>query len=209
MHQLTPQTAARALSSASQPTPTASPLPKPSAMATLWLRMTQIYAHRWTAPHGESCDAPGSSAETWAKGLAGISGEQLADGLRACITRPDPWPPTLPEFRALCLSIPSLPAVRREIASADSQRSAFAVLVWSMIDSYAYRHADGRAADRMLADAYAEACRHVMAGGQLPEVVAAIAAPEVRPIQPAAPEVVKAALADMAAIFQPSREDTP
>lgn len=208
MHQLTPQTAAQALSSGWRPTPAASPLPTPTAMATLWLRMTQIYAHRWTAPHGESPDAEGSSAETWAKGLAGLSGAHLAAGLRACITRADPWPPTLPEFRALCLSIPPMPAVRRELAG-DGDRSGFAVLVWERLDSYAYRHADGRAAERILADAYAEAREHVMAGGALPPPRMALPAPEKPAPVPARPEVARAALAELRALYSaPAEEST-
>ena len=163
--------------------------------------MAQIYAHRWTAPHGESPDAENSSAGTWAKGLAGLTGRQLGAGLEACITRADPWPPTLPEFRALCLSIPSLSAVRRELADVDGERTGFAMLVWSKLDSYTYRRAEGRAADRMLQEAYDEAREHVMAGGALPAARAALPPPEKVAPKPATPEVVRAALAEIGALF--------
>ncbi len=72
----------------------------------LWERFTHIYGHRFATAYGESAlNAEGQLtdvAQTWAAGLAGITGEQLAVGLRACIKREDTWPPTLPEFRALC-----------------------------------------------------------------------------------------------------------
>jgi hypothetical protein len=32
-----------------------------------------------------------------------MTADDLARGLHACLDRADPWPPTLPEFRALCL----------------------------------------------------------------------------------------------------------
>lgn len=42
-------------------------------------------------------------AQTWATGLSSVTGEQLATGLHACIESGNPWPPSLPEFRALCV----------------------------------------------------------------------------------------------------------
>src|SRR3569833_1261277 len=75
-------------------------------LTTLWTRMEEIYPHRWSATLG----APGSSAfRTWRRALADLSVAQLARGVAACICRSDPWPPSLPEFRTLCLGdAPSL-----------------------------------------------------------------------------------------------------
>ena len=42
-------------------------------------------------------------AVTWGKALSGIAGEQIATGLRSCVASGEAWPPTLPEFRAMCL----------------------------------------------------------------------------------------------------------
>lgn len=163
--------------------------------------MAQIYGHRWTAPHGESPDAESSSAGTWAKGLAGITPRQLGAGLEACIVRADPWPPTLPEFRALCLGIPALIEVRREIDTPDAPRSGFAVLVWSLIDSHAYRRAEGKTADRLLGEAYDEARARVMRGEAVPAPYVPLPPPEARPVVPAKPEVVAARLAEARAIL--------
>lgn len=43
------------------------------------------------------------SASIWQKGLKGLSGKQIADGLSGCIESGKEWPPSLPEFRAMCL----------------------------------------------------------------------------------------------------------
>lgn len=61
---------------------------------------------RLRAMHGDSfdrkwCGVPlADMADTWAAGLAGISGQELAAGLRAAAA--SKWPPTLPEFGAMC-----------------------------------------------------------------------------------------------------------
>ncbi|MBX9609717.1 MAG: hypothetical protein K2Y51_26140 [Gammaproteobacteria bacterium] len=59
--------------------------------------MAEIYGHKWTSAYGYE-DADG----TWAKGLADMSSDELKAGFIACVTRDDSWPPSLPEFRALC-----------------------------------------------------------------------------------------------------------
>lgn len=74
-------------------------------MANLWERLTHLYGHKFTSTYGEVAVKNGKltgAAQTWASGLRGINGDQLADGLRACVSRADPWPPSLPEFVALC-----------------------------------------------------------------------------------------------------------
>lgn len=65
---------------------------------TLWARMAAIYGHKWVSAHGDS----DITRDTWQRGLKDLTTAELATGLRAVVTRPDPWPPSLPEFRALC-----------------------------------------------------------------------------------------------------------
>lgn len=158
-------------------------------MRTLWLRMGEIYGHRWASSYGDNPDETGGA--TWAKGLAGITPAQLADGLNACIASTDPWPPTLPEFRARCLGIPSLARVRLELR--DGSPSRFTRLVWHGIDGYRFRQAPSEQADRLLRDAYALACEHVMRGGELPqEPVAQIGAVATKQVTRATPDQVRA-----------------
>lgn len=58
--------------------------------------MGEMYGHTWASQQG---DEPNN---TWIRGLSGITNDQLAIGLRACLMRPDTFPPTLPEFLAMC-----------------------------------------------------------------------------------------------------------
>jgi hypothetical protein len=173
-------------------------------MQTLWLRMAEIYGHRWTASFGANPDSDGA-AGTWGKGLAGITPAQLADGLKACITSSDPWPPTLPEFRAMCLGIPSLVSVRAEI-NGKGDRTPFAMLVWQRLDSYQFRQVSAKDAERMLAGAYEDAREFVMRGGELP-VIAAAVEHEAKEPEPVTPEQAKANLAKLQAILYGGGKD--
>lgn len=74
-------------------------------MVNLWERMTHLYAHKFTTTYGTQAIVNGEQtdvAKTWASGLQCLTGEQLADGLRACVQSADPWPPSLPEFVGMC-----------------------------------------------------------------------------------------------------------
>ena len=175
------------------------------ARRALWETMGDIYGHRWASCYGS--DPDGRTARTWAKGLADLGPEQLADGIRSCIKAADAWPPSLPEFRAMCLKIPSLQSVRSELSSRDAKRTQFAVLVWQHLDAHRWRHADARDSDRMLREAYDEAKGHVMAGGRLPDApVAAIEQQQAPPPKPSDPETAKRHLAEMAAILNQREE---
>ncbi len=99
--------------------------------------MTRIYGHRWTSSFGETDDG------TWAKGLRGLSGDQIALGLSRWVVGGEAWPPTFPEFRAPCilaaedLGLPSRDAAYREAAMADRDHR------WSHPAVYAAAQAAG------------------------------------------------------------------
>lgn len=156
----------------------------------LWIGMADVYGHRWTSAYGT--DPAAGAGNTWAIGLAGLSPQQVGEGVQACIASSNPWPPTLPEFRAMCLGIPSFAYVRTDTGPA---RHLFTALVWQYLDGYAYRQASLERADRMLREAYELAREHVMRGGDLPEQPAALIGQEKREAKPAAPEVAQAAIA--------------
>ena len=164
--------------------------------------MTDIYGHRWTAAHGESAEA--GSGDTWAKGLAGVTPPQLATGLEACVARAADWPPTLPEFRALCFGIPSLLQVREDLAHDSARRQPFTVAVWRRIDAWAYRQADARTAERMLAEAYADTREAVLRGEALPKPLLELEEDEPAPPKPADPEVARTALQEIAQMLRPA-----
>lgn len=182
-----------------------------TSLRTLWLRMAEIYGHRWTSAYGENPEA--GAGGTWAKGLAGLSPSQLADGLSASIISADPWPPTLPEFRARCVGIPSFAAVSaeyREVAHSNSRPvSPFARLMYQYLEYGRYREGDRKTADKALRDAYELASDHLLRGGDYPpEPVAVIARAPVPP-QPEPTEEERAerkaraekAMAELHALF--------
>jgi hypothetical protein len=136
-------------------------------MRQLWLRMTEIYGHKWTSAYGE--DAESGAGETWAIGLSGLDARDINTGLSAAITSNDPWPPTLPQFRAMCLGIPTLAAVMLAIRT-KAKATPFLVMLWQNLDSYRLRQASADQADRLVRDAYELTREHVMQGRALPPV---------------------------------------
>ena len=76
-----------------------------------WQRMISIYGHKWSSHLGFADDGTGlltDAAKTWQKGLSGVTLEQLKYGFDMLIFKNHDWPPSLPEFRKLCLSnVPS------------------------------------------------------------------------------------------------------
>ncbi len=80
-------------------------------MDKLWVKMTEIYGHRWTSSFGVSADPDHS----WATVLGGLNKDQLAQGLNALVSRGDEfdWPPPAHVFRKLCLEVPGLPPIDR------------------------------------------------------------------------------------------------
>lgn len=179
----------------------------PDRIRTLWLRMTEIYGHRWTSAFGEDCEQ--GAGPTWAKGLTDVTSKQLAAGISAAIASADPWPPTLPEFRSLCLGIPSLAAVRHELRSRTGTRSPFVVQVWSFLDGYLFARASQEKADQMLRDAYLLAAEYVMRGGKLPKP-ATVAIEQSKPEKPvpASPETVQQHMAQIRDLLGESEPET-
>lgn len=109
----------------------------PAILRRLWTRFTAIYGHRWSSAYGESCeDADGNltvAGDTWARGLIDVPPPRIAEGLQVCVRSSDPWPPTLPAFRAMCVPVEPAsdaprtylgsPAVRRHLTAIESERS--------------------------------------------------------------------------------------
>lgn len=150
--------------------------------------MAAIYGHRWTSSYGD--DPSGMAGDTWAAGLSGLTGSQLARGLEACVASSDPWPPSLPDFRAACLGIPPLASVRLDAGKANP----FTRLVWQHLDGYRYQQAPADQSDRLLREAYELAREHVMRGGPLPEESPELEDPKRRKPVPASQEVAAAAM---------------
>lgn len=65
-------------------------------MDRLWIRMAEIFGHKWTSQYG---DTP---LDTWANRLGAMSAEEIAFGVNACAGSSLQWPPSLPDFCRLC-----------------------------------------------------------------------------------------------------------
>jgi hypothetical protein len=138
-------------------------------MAHLWKRMIAIYGHRWNAPLGPCVDASGrlsESALTWQAGLSGLTLEQIKGGLDALLRNNVEWPPSLPEFRELCLKstggAPDLAEVVHLLANAasregslvDRYRHPLVLAIAREVDMYALRTASTERAFRMVGPVY-------------------------------------------------------
>ncbi|MBJ2290731.1 hypothetical protein JFT44_12375 [Pseudomonas sp. MF5691] len=77
-------------------------------MDSLWIKMSEMYGHRWTSNFGVSAD-PGHS---WATVLKGLTGQQIANGLNTLVEKGDEfdWPPPANVFRSMCLQVKGLPS---------------------------------------------------------------------------------------------------
>jgi len=140
-------------------------------MRTLWIRMAEIYGHRWTSAYGD--DPNQGAALTWAKGLERVSPAQLAHGLNTAITSADGWPPTLPEFRAMCLGVPTIAVVRYRMVNPGETISPFMRQFWSYLNGAEYNSGDEYRCERAVKEAYELTSEHIMQGKALPEPAAA------------------------------------
>lgn len=68
-------------------------------MLWLWQMMGSMYGHKWVSSFGAEADPD----RVWASCLKGISNEQIKHGLNRCALECMDWPPSAPEFRALCI----------------------------------------------------------------------------------------------------------
>lgn len=190
MDQLTPRAAAKAMriarseSTVSSTTAKASSEPTPAVwLRRLWERMTSAYPFKWAPAMGDSPQHPATlpdgsphpqagqltvAGDTWARGLAGLTGEQIGRGLEGCINSGNPWPPTLTEFKARALDIPSFAAVSADSVNAGARRMPFTTEVFRRIDLWSYRQAPEIVADKLLKRAYDDVFEDVMRGLQLP-----------------------------------------
>jgi hypothetical protein len=168
-----------------------------------WARMSEIYGHRWVSSYGA---AP---SDTWARGLAGMTREQLARGLAACLKTGYEWPPTLPGFCKLCLTIPGVPSEDEAWADAlqiarrwkqphQSQHAA----VWHALSQIGdFNGIDEEVLEKRFRKNYEQATRMLATGGELSPIPQPLPKPQdVRPI-PAPASVREAALAKIEAMF--------
>lgn len=131
--------------------------------------MAAIFGHAWVSNYGASPE--GVAADTWAAVLAGLTPQQIAQGLQRLTLQGGDWPPSAPAFRALCIGIPSLAKFQAHFTEKDSGHP-FDQMAWAYIDGWKWRNATGKEQDRMIRDAYRLAKEQAMEDGCLPELIA-------------------------------------
>ena len=66
--------------------------------------MAAMYGSRWTSQHDGEREAVFAMG-TWREALQGVTDEQVAAALEACVRQGGEWPPSLPSFRAMCVGV--------------------------------------------------------------------------------------------------------
>ena len=100
----------------------------------IWHRMGTIYGYKWASHMGVADGGDGvltDAAKTWKKSLVGITLEQLKYGFDVLIFKNHDWPPSLPEFRKLCLSnvpsgVPGVDEVLKVLVSVQGKNGTLA-----------------------------------------------------------------------------------
>lgn len=140
------------------------------AMLRIWVRMLAIYGHKWASHLGSAVDDKGllsESARTWQAGLRGLAQVDLKVGFDTLVLARHDWPPSLPEFRALCLArsasgAPSLDEVVAALVMVASRQGSLVaryghplvLAVAQELDMFAIRTAKSVDARRMVRPVY-------------------------------------------------------
>lgn len=176
--------------------------------------MAARYGHAWTSQFGGDDSETGDAALSlavaeWSDSLAGLTDSALRAGFRADMRRGERWPPSAPEFAAMCHGIPTLARVKHVLARVGPSRSRYTRLVWSLLDTFQFTRADAKHADKLLADAYELAKAHVLGGHPLPDEPSGAIEHKSEPKTPARPETVAAFFEQMhQALADPVDDET-
>lgn len=182
--------------------------------------MIAIYGGRWTSQFGESVDVSGQ----WAQTLRDVSREQIAKGINVVQTSERGWPPTAPEFRAMCLNSgtehPSaelayaqlLRYMRGEIPVQSIDRVLYHAISRNM-DYFQFKQMPQDKAIELFKFSYRAACEQAAAGHELAQVPPPVPRLERQAEKPASQEVVAAARAKLREMLlstdEPARPKTP
>lgn len=64
----------------------------------LWVRMTEIYGHKWVSSYGSKPNKP------WTDFIRNLPNMKIAHGLNEIIKEGSDWPPSLSKFNKMCQS---------------------------------------------------------------------------------------------------------
>lgn len=137
-------------------------------LVKLWVLAVAAWGHRWVSAHGElPVDDNGTlttAGRLWATGLRDVLDADVLAAVEYFAARNE-WPPALAELRKRGLGIPALAELRADLVA---RELGFTRLLFTCLDGYAFARADGKKADRMLAEAYERATDKRLAGEPFP-----------------------------------------
>ncbi len=132
--------------------------------------MVTIYGYKWASHMGMADDGEGNltdASKTWQKGLAGITVAQIKYGFDVLIFKKFEWPPSLPEFRSICLAqgfelVPSVDEVIAVLVRVSGKNGSLAeryghplmLAIAQKIDMHVLRTAKTGDAKRMIKPVY-------------------------------------------------------
>jgi len=172
-------------------------------MQLLWERMTAMFSEQFATRYGALPYHPRGTIEEgtytpagreWAEALVGIPPAMIGEALNRVRDGGFKFPPSLPEFKALCYDFPSIEHCKDYLLGRGVDPTPFALAVSRKIDRWEFRNADVIRAERLLKNAYELVRMETMRGDPLPEVPKAIAQ-EKREREPAKAETVAASIA--------------
>ncbi len=88
-------------------------------VAQFFARMEHLYGHRWSGQYGKPLNEQWEltlSARQWLADLAPFTPAQIRAALEATELEHHDWPPTVPQFKALCRGVAPAPADPRHVA---------------------------------------------------------------------------------------------
>ncbi|MEY3881062.1 MAG: hypothetical protein RIQ94_1858 [Pseudomonadota bacterium] len=100
--------------------------------------MLAVYGHKWASHLGMAVDANGAlseAAKVWKQGLIGLNLEQIKQGFSLLVLKYYGWPPSLPEFRKLCVA-----SATTDAPSLDETVSALAMMPRDGSIAVRYKH---------------------------------------------------------------------
>lgn len=122
-------------------------------MRLLWKRMRESFGQSWVREYGDAND---DAIHTWRDSLADFNEQQIARGVKSASEWTDPFPPTLPQFKQMCLTV--RPEESRNLTEQRIEREAKQGKPDSVIEHLA-RNATSPTAKREL-----ERMRRIVAG---------------------------------------------
>lgn len=172
-----------------------------SLTKSLWRMMGSTFGHRWISSYGES-----DVDDIWARGLAGLTAEDIGRGVRACVDLRMDWPPSMPEFRGLCLptdaelGLPSIELAYRAAARLDWSLHPAVYVAAKAVGTYRMRN-DAEAVTRpKFSKAWADVVERVRRGEVIEQPVQDV--PRLGRCEKARKETGRAHVANIQAILR-------